>query len=145
MLKNINDLRRFDFTSECKTCPYSRELGVLEYCCSFVLELIQKQRFEKMKQEVYNYLNHDEDLSLIDPDNMFFENDTEFSVVLTFQTNLKHDNKTILRELRDAIMDNVYFNHVNFKKDSLVKMEYNQEPFIIQSTIDSYLQGVDAE
>ena len=90
-------------------------------------------------------MNHDEDLSLIDPDNMFFENDTEFSVVLTFQTNLKHDNKTILRELRDAIMDNVYFNHVNFKKDSLVKMEYNQEPFIIQSTIDSYLQGVDAE
>ena len=27
---NINDLKRFDFTPECKTCKYRTELGLFE-------------------------------------------------------------------------------------------------------------------
>ena len=40
-------------------------------------------------------------------------------------------------------MDSMYFNHVNFKKDTLTKKEYSKEAFILQSTIDKYMPGDD--
>ena len=145
MQRNFSELKRFDFTSECKTCQFRKELGLLEYCCGFFIDMVRKERFDKMKETVYDYIHNEEDLNIIDTNNALFQKDTEFSVVLSFQTNLREDRKLILKHLREAVMDSIYFNHVNFKKDSLIKMEFNQEPFIIQSTIAEYLQEVDAE
>ena len=54
---NINDLKRFDFTPECKTCKYRTELGLFEYCCSFVIDEIRKQRFDLMKKDNPHLIN----------------------------------------------------------------------------------------
>lgn len=143
MQRNLNDLKRFDFTPECKTCQFKKDLGLLEYCCSFVMDMIRKERFDKMKDKVYDYMHNDDDLNVIDTGNVLFQNDTEFSVTLTFQTNLREDKKLILKQLREAVMDSMYFNHVNFKKDTLTKKEYSKEAFILQSTIDKYMPGDD--
>jgi len=145
MQRNLNELKRFDFTTECKSCPYSRDLGLLEYCCGFVIDLIRKERFEKMKDKVYDYVYNEEDLNILDSSNVLFQNDTEFSVTLTFQTNLREDKHLILKELRQAVMDSMYFNHVNFEKDTFTKKEYNKEPLILQSTMDKYLERADAK
>ncbi|WP_405285896.1 hypothetical protein [Methanobrevibacter sp.] len=138
MINHMNNLRRFDFTPECKTCQYRKELGLLEYCCGFVIEEIRRQRFEQMKNMVYNYANFSEELTLIDPTNILFENDTEWSVTLTFKTNLKEDKNLILSKIREALMENMYFNHIHFDKDTLIRKDYNQEPVPIQSILDTY-------
>ena len=138
MINNLSDLRRFDFTPECKTCKYRKELGLLEYCCGFVIDEIRRQRFEQMKDMVYNYADFSEDLSLINPDNMLFQKDTEWSVTLTFQTNLKEDKKLILKQLRRAILESMYFNHVNFAKDTLIRKDFNTEPLQIQAILDTF-------
>ena len=138
MINNFNDLRRFDFTPECKTCQYRKELGLLEYCCGFVIDEIRRQRFEQMKDMVYNYADFTEDLSLINLDNLLFQKDTEYSVTLTFQTNLKEDKKLILRKLREAVLESMYFNHVNFAKDTLIRKDFNQEPLQIQAVLDNF-------
>lgn len=138
MINNLADLRRFDFTHECKTCKYRKELGLLEYCCGFVIDEIRRQRFEQMKDIVYNYADFSEDLSLINPSNMLFQKDTEWSVTLTFQTNLKEDKKLILKQLRRAILESMYFNHVNFAKDTLISKDFNTEPLQIQAILDTF-------
>ena len=138
MINNLVDLRRFDFTPECKSCKYRKELGLLEYCCGFVIDEIRRQRFEQMKDMVYNYADFSEDLSLINPSNMLFQKDTEWSVTLTFQTNLKEDRKLILKQLRRAILESMYFNHVNFAKDALIRKDFNTEPLQIQSILDTF-------
>lgn len=140
MQKNVNDLKRFDFTNECKNCEFRKDLGLLEYCCGFVVDLIHNERLNKMKKAVYDYIDKGDDLSILDESNVLFQNDTEFSVTLTFQTNLNEDKKLILNQLRQAVMDSSYFNHVNFVKDSLTKKEYNKPSFVMQSTIDEYLK-----
>ena len=138
MINHMSDLRRFDFTPECKTCQYRKELGMLEYCCGFVIDEIRRQRFEQMKDMVYNYADFTEDLTLMNPDNILFTKDTEWSVTITFQTNLKEEKKLILRKLREAVMTSMYFNHVNFGKDTLIRKDFNQEPLQIQSVLDKY-------
>lgn len=145
MINNLNDLRRFDFTPECKTCKYRKELGLLEYCCGFVIDEIRRQRFEQMKDIVYNYADFSEDLSNIDMDNVLFQKDTEWSVTVTFQTNLKENKKLILSKLREAIMESMYFNHVNFVKDTLLRKDFNQEPLHIQAVLDNFTNGVSHE
>lgn len=145
MINHLSDLRRFDFTTECKTCPYRRELGLLEYCCSFVIDEIRRQRFEQMKEMVHNYADFSEDLTLINPDNMLFQKDTEWSVTITFQTNLKEEKKLILQKLREAIINSMYFNHVNFAKDTLIRKDFNQEPLQIQAVLDNFNIGVSDE
>lgn len=145
MQRNLNDLKRFDFTEECRTCQFRRDLGLLEYCCGFFMDMLHKERFSKMKDKVYDYIHNEENLNILDTSNVLFQNDTEFSVTLTFQTNLREDKKLILQQLRQAVMDSMYFNHVNFKKDTLTKKEHDNEPLILQSTIDSYIPGVDAK
>lgn len=138
MINYMSDLKRFDFTPECKTCQYRKELGMLEYCCGFVIDEIRRQRFEQMKDMVYNYVDFTEDLTLMNPDNILFTKDTEWSVTITFQTNLKEEKKLILRKLREAVMNSMYFNHVNFGKDTLIRNDFNQEPLQIQSVLDKY-------
>lgn len=138
MINNLADLRRFDFTPECKTCQYRKELGLLEYCCGFVIDEIRRQRFEKMKTIVYNYADFSDDLSLVNPSNMLFQKDTEWSVTLTFQTNLKEEKKLILRKLREAVLESMYFNHVNFAKDTLIRKDFNSEPLQIQAVLDNF-------
>ena len=142
MINHINKLKRFDFTPECKTCQYRKELGLLEYCCGFVIDEIRRQRFEQMKEKVYNYIDFSEDLTLINPDNLLFTKDTEWSVTITFQTNLKEDKKLILSKIREALMDSMYFNHINFGKDTLIRKDYNQDPVPIQSVLDKYCMEV---
>lgn len=142
MINHINKLKRFDFTPECKTCQYRKELGLLEYCCGFVIDEIRRQRFEQMKEKVYNYIDFSEDLTLINPDNLLFTKDTEWSVTITFQTNLKEDKKLILSKIREALMDSTYFNHINFGKDTLIRKDYNQDPVPIQSVLDKYCMEV---
>ena len=132
---NINDLKRFDFTPECKTCKYRTELGLFEYCCSFVIDEIRKQRFDLMKKEVFNYANFGEHLEHLDPGNILFQKGDEWTVQLTFQTNLMEDKKVVLRELKKAIEKSMFFNHVNFDKDTLLKKEFNAEPFLVQTKI----------
>lgn len=145
MINNLNNLRRFDFTPECKTCKYRKELGLLEYCCGFVIDEIRRQRFEQMKDIVYNYADFSEDLSNIDMDNILFQKDTEWNVTVTFQTNLKEDKKLILSKLREAIMESMYFNHVNFVKDTLLRKDFNQEPLPIQAVLDNFIDGASHE
>ncbi len=138
-MKNLKDLRRFDFTPECKTCQYRKELGMLEYCCGFVIDEIRKQRFQQMKDTVYEYMDFSEDLTLVDPTNILFQADDEWSVTVTFKTNLKHDKKLILKQLRAALLDSLYFHNVNFKKDSLYFKKFNYEPEqFLQSTIEEF-------
>lgn len=145
MINNLNDLRRFDFTPECKTCKYRKELGLLEYCCGFVIDEIRRQRFEQMKDIVYNYADFSEDLNNIDMDNILFQKDTEWNVTVTFQTNLKENKKLILSKLREAIMESMYFNHVNFVKDTLLRKDFNQEPLPIQAVLDNFTNEVSHE
>ena len=138
-MKNLKDLRRFDFTPECKTCQYRKELGMLEYCCGFVIDEIRKQRFQQMKDTVYEYMDFSEDLTLVDPTNILFQADDEWSVTVTFKTNLKHDKKLILKQLRAALLDSLYFHNVNFNKDSLYFKKFNYEPEqFLQSTIEEF-------
>lgn len=135
---NINDLKRFDFTPECKTCKYRTELGLFEYCCSFVIDEIRKQRFDLMKKEVFNYANFGEHLEHLDPSNILFQKDDEWTVQLTFQTNLMEDK--VLHELEKAIEKSMFFNHVNVTKDTL-KKEFNTEPFLVQTKIDEFMEN----
>ncbi|WP_405316188.1 hypothetical protein [Methanobrevibacter sp.] len=136
--KHIDELVRFEFTDNCKDCKFRKELGFLEYSCGFVIDFIRRERFEQMKNNVYDYMKFSDDLSLIDPDNIFFNDDGEWGVMLTFKTNLKPDKKLILRQLRAAILDSIYFNNVNFGKDSLYYKEFNKEPDYLQSTIEEF-------
>lgn len=145
MINNIDNLRRFDFTPECKTCQYRKELGLLEYCCGFVIDEIRRQRFEQMKNMVYNYADFSENLNLMNPENILFTKDTEWNVTITFQTNLKEDKKLILHKLKEAVMDSMYFNHVDFAKDSLIRKDFNQEPLQIQAILDKFDKGVTNE
>ena len=141
--KNMSELIRFDYTPECKTCQFRKELGLLEYCCGFVIDLIRKKRFEEMKEKVYDYIDFNEELGILDYSNLLFTNDDEYTVTVTFQNILREDKKLILRKVREALMDSFYFNHVNFEKNSLTRKEFNQEPVIIQSKIDEYLSRAD--
>lgn len=138
-MKHVNDLRRFDFTPECKTCQYRKELGLLEYCCGFVFDEIRRQRFQQLKDTVYEYMDFSDELTVIDPDNILFQSDDEWSVTLTFKTNLKHDKKLILKQIREALLESIYFNNINFGKDSLYHKKFNYEPErFLQSTIEEF-------
>ena len=136
MIKKIDDLIRFDFTSKCKTCKFKKELNDFEYCCSFVYEQLQKENLNTLKKsiksDVLNYIFFDDTLEKMDYNNIYFDNDSEYGVVITFKTNLKQDKKLILKELRDSVIKSKYFNNVNFWKDTLYKQEYNEEPQIIE-------------
>ena len=110
----------------------------MEYGCGFIIDFIRNERFERMKSNVYDYLDFNDMLSLIDPDNILFQDDGEWSVMLTFKTNLKHDKKLILRELRAALLDSIFFNNVNFGKDTLSYKKFNESPDYFQSTIEEF-------
>ena len=71
--KNMSELIRFDYTPECKTCQFRKELGLLEYCCGFVIDLIRKKRFEEMKEKVYDYIDFNEELGILDYSNLLFK------------------------------------------------------------------------
>ena len=135
MKTKLEDLKRYDFTSECKTCKYSRDLGLLEYCCGFVIDEIRRQKFEDMKKTVYEYMDFDDDLSLINPHNILFTEEDDWKVTLNFKTNLKHDRETIINELVKCLNNNLFFTNV--KAESL---EYQPISSIVSQTrIDSYI------
>ena len=139
MLKNIDDLNRFDFTSECKTCQYRKELGVMEYCCQFVYDLLISDRMKTLREQVESYTDFDDELNKMDKDNVFFSDDVEYSVTVTFKTNLRKDKKLILSEIRKSLLDSQYFNSVNLVKDTLYRQEYNNDRELVNSTLDEYL------
>ena len=51
------------------------------------------------------------------------------------------DKKVVLRELKKAIEKSMFFNHVNFDKDTLFKKEFNAEPFLVQTKIDEFMEN----
>ena len=135
MIKNVNELRRFDFTSKCKTCPFVKKYNDYEYCCSFVLNYFKGQSLQNVKEEVTAYVNgEDFDLGIINPNNICFTNDDEFGVTVLFQTNLNIEKWIILNELRKAILKSPYFTNVNFIRDSLYHKKFNEEQVTLEDS-----------
>lgn len=139
MIKHINNLKRFDFTPNCKTCPYCKNLGTLEYCCSFVIDIMQQDRFHELKKHIIEYVLFDEELVKVEPSNVFFDDDSEWGVTLTFKTNLREEKRLILQELRKALMKSPYFTNIHFSKDSLYKQKHEDYKEYLVSGLDEYL------
>lgn len=140
MKVNIEELRRFDFTPECKSCPYCKELGLLEYCCGFVIDEIRKKRFQQMKDKVYEYMDFSEDLTVLDPSNVLFQRDDTWSVKLNFKTNLKPNKDLVLKHLTNLISDSMYFKEVDFNRDSLKHTDESVKDVVFQTKIDSFIK-----
>ena len=119
VVKNINDLIRFDFTDECKNCIFRKQFSQFEYCCSFVFEQLEKNYSNLLKKQVLSYIFLDDNLHKINPSNIYFQDD-ELNVVMTFKTNLKEDKQLILQELKKAVSNSPYFTSVHFVKDTLM-------------------------
>lgn len=135
MIKHINELRRFDFTGNCKQCQFVKKYNELEYCCSFVLNYFKGRSLQNVKEDVQAYVDgEDFDLSIINPDNICFTNDDEFGVRLLFQTNLNIEKWVILRELRKAILKSPYFANVNFIYGSLYHKKFNEEQVTLEDS-----------
>ena len=139
MIKNITDLQKYDFTQECRNCKYRKDIGLMEYCCSFVIELLEQERLNNLKRNIVGYILED-NLSKIDNTNILFDKDTDWTVSLIFKTNLREEKSLILRELRRALLDSPFFTGVNFIQGSLYKHEYGKEAVIVESTLDKYLK-----
>lgn len=123
MIKNIKDLKRFDFTSDCKTCVYRKDLGVLEYCCGFVYDMLQEKRLMDLKKHILEYILVDDSLDNVNPVNVIFQDETKYGVTLTFKTNLIEEKQVILNEIHKALSKSPYFSSVGFDVDSLYKEE----------------------
>ena len=114
MIKHMDSLVRFDFTSDCKTCNYRKELGFMEYCCSFVYDILEKEKLLTMKREILDYVLFD-DLSKINPQNIFFSSEDDvWSATIYFKTNLIPNEQVIRSEINDTMNKSRYF------KDSVV-------------------------
>ncbi len=111
MIKNINNLVRYDFTSECRTCKYRKSLGVLEYCCSFVYDLIHKQKRLGLQKHILEYVLMEDGMEKINHENLLFSDDKEWTVTLKFKTNLH--SHLILSEIEDLLVKSSYFKEVS--------------------------------
>lgn len=140
MIKNINALKRFDFTPNCRTCEFRKDLGELEYCCSFVFEQMQQERLLELKKHIIEYVLFDDDLIKIEPSNVCFNEEDEWSVTLNFRTNLREDKTLIVNEIIKAISKSPYFRKISFVEDSLIKADHNGNPQIIESVLDDYIK-----
>ena len=135
MIKNIDNLKRFDFTSECKTCKFKKELGVLEYCCSFVYEIIQEQQLHELKKNILEYVFLDDLFEQIKTENILFSEDDEWSVNLKFKTNLFEEKDIISNELCKALMKSPYFNSIRL--NDLKKTNHKYKKSLM--TLDKYI------
>lgn len=135
-IKNIDNLKRFDFTSNCRNCKFKKDLGFLEYCCSFVYDMIQEQRLSEVKKNILDYVFLDNQLDNVNPVNVFFNEDDEWSVTLHFKTNLIKEERIILSELSKVLNKSPYFDKVylnNLQEDTRLKTN---------STLDEYIKDM---
>lgn len=137
MIKNIDNLKRFDFTENCRYCEFKKDLGVLEYCCSFVYDIIQEQRLNEVKKSILDYVFFDNQLENIKTENTFFNEDTEWSITINFKTNLIEDERVILSELRKQLQKSPYFSKIH-----LNRLQKNTNRLNGISNLDKYMDMV---
>ena len=109
MIKHYNELKRFQYTDECETCRYRKDLGLLEYCCSFVYDLIYEERLRQLKKEIINYIVDESLLEKVDSDKVLFNGDV-LNLNVKLKTNLK--DEYVKSELERLLNESIYFKGV---------------------------------
>lgn len=109
MIKQYTELVRFDYTDECRSCKFRKDLGLLEYCCSFVYDLIYEKKLLQLKRNVVDYILDESLLEKMDYSKVLFNEDT-FTLTVKLKTNLK--DSYIKSELERILNESIYFTGV---------------------------------